>query len=662
MKRIKKLASFTLALVMAMAMTLTAFAADNQMHLITVRQNTDDMTPHTYEAYQIFKGDLADNPAYTDEKTTPGVVKYILSNIEWGNGVNGTGLLAALKNNEEIGNHFTNCETAAAVAEVLGGDSFKDSTGSTTTATDIFARIANGFLTTVAGEGDGIGDVQISVIGSGYYLVKDKNGSVVNPDNTNGGAYTRFLLEVVGDQTVTVKSDVPSGDKQVYVNGTETSDANNAVLGSHVSYKITSKVPNYVGYNYYYFIMNDTLSDGLTLDYAPDETPAVDSFHVTVGNTELTRGTHYHVYPNEDGYTFRLAFVDIMDYTVGEDIVVTYSATVNEKAIIGNTGNPNTWTLQYSNNPSNTFDKDRTDETNKPGLPSDEENEPLGKTPEEKTLTYLTELDIIKYDAEERLLAGATFTLTGTSKQVVLKNVAYYAERTADSVGDVYYKLLNGEYTTEKPTGTEYKAIGVGDEKTTTGYLQSGENDYYVPEDTSEYNGKTIYTLVKGTADQYADVNLTYELVEATQIEYVDVPIRIELTSKDAAGSVMQFTGLGAGKYTLTETITPAGYNTIDPIEFEIKFTPPTNEEGKVEVLTGEEECSWEITGWPQTPDGKPGITNTTGIFSADVVNNSGSLLPSTGGIGTTIFYVVGAILVIGAGILLVTKKRMSSR
>ena len=42
------------------------------------------------------------------------------------------------------------------------------------------------------------------------------------------------------------------------------------------------------------------------------------------------------------------------------------------------------------------------------------------------------------------------------------------------------------------------------------------------------------------------------------------------------------------------------------------------------------------------------------------VINESGALLPSTGGIGTTIFYVVGALLMAGAGILLVTKKRMA--
>ena len=42
------------------------------------------------------------------------------------------------------------------------------------------------------------------------------------------------------------------------------------------------------------------------------------------------------------------------------------------------------------------------------------------------------------------------------------------------------------------------------------------------------------------------------------------------------------------------------------------------------------------------------------------VVNKAGTELPSTGGMGTTVFYVLGAVLVVGAGVLLVTKKRMS--
>ena len=49
------------------------------------------------------------------------------------------------------------------------------------------------------------------------------------------------------------------------------------------------------------------------------------------------------------------------------------------------------------------------------------------------------------------------------------------------------------------------------------------------------------------------------------------------------------------------------------------------------------------------------------GTASVHVVNNAGSILPSTGGIGTTIFYIIGAILVIGAGVVIVTKRRMNN-
>ena len=53
-------------------------------------------------------------------------------------------------------------------------------------------------------------------------------------------------------------------------------------------------------------------------------------------------------------------------------------------------------------------------------------------------------------------------------------------------------------------------------------------------------------------------------------------------------------------------------------------------------------------------------VNEDNATLSTNIVNLKGILLPSTGGIGTTIFYVLGTILVLGAGILLVTRKRMS--
>ena len=111
MKRIKRIASLLLALVMVIAMALPVMAADNNEHKITVKQNIDDKTEHTYEAYQVFAGDLA---------TVDG--QKVLSNIIWGSGVKDTeGLLAELKADKDdvFSGAFKNCETAADVAKAL---------------------------------------------------------------------------------------------------------------------------------------------------------------------------------------------------------------------------------------------------------------------------------------------------------------------------------------------------------------------------------------------------------------------------------------------------------------------------------------------------------------------------------------------------------------
>lgn len=90
--------------------------------------------------------------------------------------------------------------------------------------------------------------------------------------------------------------------------------------------------------------------------------------------------------------------------------------------------------------------------------------------------------------------------------------------------------------------------------------------------------------------------------------------------------------GLAAGTYYLTETKQPDGYN---------KLTSPV----KIDI----------------TKDGKitVGTETITSENPVKVENKTGSLLPSTGGMGTTLFYIFGAILVVGSGVVLITKKRM---
>ncbi|MBQ5959066.1 MAG: isopeptide-forming domain-containing fimbrial protein [Firmicutes bacterium] len=93
--------------------------------------------------------------------------------------------------------------------------------------------------------------------------------------------------------------------------------------------------------------------------------------------------------------------------------------------------------------------------------------------------------------------------------------------------------------------------------------------------------------------------------------------------------------GLAAGTYTLTETETAAGYN---PLSGTITVT-----------IADDGTVTFSELDLVSDANGKVTITN-----------NNGTVLPSTGGMGTTIFYIVGAILVIGAGVVLVTRRRMN--
>lgn len=102
-----------------------------------------------------------------------------------------------------------------------------------------------------------------------------------------------------------------------------------------------------------------------------------------------------------------------------------------------------------------------------------------------------------------------------------------------------------------------------------------------------------------------------------------------EITTGDTGKFKIQ--GLDAGTYYLTETQQPAGYNKLkDPLMIVI------DENGNIKVGT-----------------------EPTAVTEVKVLNNTGSILPSTGGMGTTLFYIFGAILVVGSGVVLITKKRM---
>ena len=128
--------------------------------------------------------------------------------------------------------------------------------------------------------------------------------------------------------------------------------------------------------------------------------------------------------------------------------------------------------------------------------------------------------------------------------------------------------------------------------------------------------------------------------------------------------TTFEFKGTDAGEYKLVETTVPAGYNKAADVEFKVEATYDTDAaDPKLKSLTVTPETAGFTVSVTETKNDAEEVTEITtdGIISGKVLNQKGSTLPSTGGIGTTIFYVLGAILVLGAGIVLVTRRRMSA-
>ena len=126
-------------------------------------------------------------------------------------------------------------------------------------------------------------------------------------------------------------------------------------------------------------------------------------------------------------------------------------------------------------------------------------------------------------------------------------------------------------------------------------------------------------------------------------------------TVETTPDTTFTFDGLDDGSYRLTETKAPTHYNAIDPIYFDVTA------EHEVEWTMARADVLTSLNGTIATGEITLEADLSSGIIASDVINDRGTILPETGGIGTTIFYAVGGLLILGAVILLITKKRVSS-
>ena len=279
---------------------------------------------------------------------------------------------------------------------------------------------------TGAKDGD---NVKFSALEAGYYVVEDEGTAT---------PISSLMLDTVTNANVEIELKAEDNTEKVILPAGElvNQKADQLGLGRAVDYKVTQKIPDTTGYDYYYYMINDTLSKGLTFN--------PDSVIVKVGGTTLTEGTDYFLYydtkvadtdptyaANEktktilDGKTFIVAFKDIVSdianaekttFVIGADVEITYNATVNAEAVNGVDPNTNKVNVEYSNNP----DKDGKGDydTDHPGIPLNDGNHPTGVGPDKWTDTYTNKIKVIKVDGSNNNapLEGVEFTLTGTAK------------------------------------------------------------------------------------------------------------------------------------------------------------------------------------------------------------------------------------------------------
>lgn len=609
MKNMKKLISMLLVAVMVMAMSMTALAAS---HTITLNgSDTKPTTGHTYDVYQIFTGDVQ-----PDGK---------LVNIKYG---------TAGYNDEEAGTPVPDSVIEGLMDDIEDNDDAR-----------IFAQSLDIDSLTSCGTLSATNNFSMEVP-DGYYLIVDNGGEGM----AEGDALSRYMVKVVKDVTMAPKSEKVTSDKKEYNDDVQPTNVNEAGVGTVVSYDLTANIPTEAAqYDYYFFVLRDTLTSGLTFN---------DDIVVTIGGEDAVEGTDYALYKGTDAapYTFKIALLDAKAHA-GEAVHVEYSATLNDSAIIIDEGsNDNTFDVQYSRNPEEEYGGLP---HKKPGVPDEEkfDKDAFGETPEKKTKTYTTKLNLLKTDENGAVLAGATFNLhSDDANQTVINTHEAYQL----SENGTYYRLADGTYTENAPVvgiTVKYEKFGVGDANTTVGYILK-DGAYIVPEDVADYNGQDLYKLVKieGNENKYASVTEKYEKVTVTETDSIAAPV--DMTFTTGTDGKISFERLGTGTYTLTEVDAPDGYNYAAPIKFTVEFVPGTDASGEPNGTFVVKE--YDSEGNVIADNSKLKITVANSVLSTTVVDKSGSTLPETGGMGTTIFYVIGSLLVLGAGVILVTRRRVA--
>ena len=545
MKFTKRIATILMALAMMLCLTVPAFADEPaaQAKLIVSGAQLKDKTVHATKMFTASwvdsnndgKIDANDKVSYTLDQDWEGLF--------WADKISTETTCPEGSVNVTDKDGATLSEKAVAYLNAMTADSSELNTFAATAAK---YKTAHSIVDTKTAVGDASNTATFEQLVPGYYLVQPDKGSTSTTRKTDA-----MLVNVPSDKAATLqlKSEYPSVEKKVDTDKTES----NAQIGQSVNFTLTSKVPDMSEFDTYYFAFKDTMSKGLTFN--------ADSVTVTIDGTTLNKPTDFTVTTKTDGVANGAIeiTIEILDMKTkyaekaGKTITVTYSATLNKDAIVGQEGNTNSAKVEYQNGP-------------------DVDNHGTSNPSITTTRTYPVKVQKHAFEdtVTTSVLAGAKFALS-----------------TSEAV-PTFTKGEDGSYTLDTSDTNVVRLVG-------------SDATYRVAEKNDEAGAVTYFTTVS---------------TSATTIN-----------------------GLKAGTYYLHEIEAPEGYNKLTaPVK--VTITETKGEDGKVTGVTymvGETDQS----------------TNET----VKVENKTGSMLPSTGGMGTIGLTVLG-VGVVALGVLAPKKKK----